>query len=121
MVPGVEAAAIRVAAVIPAMLLILFSGLLWLLGLPCDAERRSYVLKASQQAMTTAGILLHGPAAATGQVADLGAAAPEEAAREVLETPREAPEVGRSAPEPARSVPRESGTQRAGDMGASGG
>jgi hypothetical protein len=62
MLPGIGTAALRAAAVVPAMLLVVFSGLLWLLGLPCDGARRDYVLKASQQAMTTASVLLHGPA-----------------------------------------------------------
>jgi hypothetical protein len=32
----------RVAAVIPVMLLVLFTGLLWLLCLLCDREQRCY-------------------------------------------------------------------------------
>jgi hypothetical protein len=50
----------RAIAVIPATLLILFIGLLWLLGLFCGNERRSYVIAVSQQAMDAVGILLRG-------------------------------------------------------------
>lgn len=51
MSPGAAHALVRVAAVIPAVLLVLFIGLLWLLGLPCDRERHRYVTDLSQQAM----------------------------------------------------------------------
>ncbi len=50
----------RVVAVIPATLLIIFIGLLWLLGLLCDKERRGYVITLSQYAMEAVGILLRG-------------------------------------------------------------
>jgi hypothetical protein len=50
----------RAAAVIPATLLIAFIGLLWLLGLFCDKDRRNYVITLSQQAMDAVGILLRG-------------------------------------------------------------
>jgi len=43
MPPGAAHGLARVAAVIPAVLLVLFIGLLWLLGLPCDRERHRYV------------------------------------------------------------------------------
>jgi hypothetical protein len=63
MMPGpMGPAAARVATVIPAVLLILFIGLLWLLGLVCDRDRRRYVTNLSQQAMAAVGVLLHGPA-----------------------------------------------------------
>jgi len=63
MVPAsAGAAAVRAAAVIPAVLLVLFIGLLWLLGLACGKERRRYVTTLSQQAMDAVGVLLHGPA-----------------------------------------------------------
>jgi len=55
-------AAVRVVAVVPAVLLVLFIGLLWLLGLMCGRDRRRYVTDLSQQAMATVGTLLHGPA-----------------------------------------------------------
>jgi hypothetical protein len=45
------------------VLLVLFIGLLWLLGLMCGNERRSYVTNLSMQAMGTIGALLHGPPA----------------------------------------------------------
>jgi hypothetical protein len=53
----------RVAAVIPVVLLVLFTGLLWLLGLLCGRERRRYVTDLSRQAMGVIGALLHGPSA----------------------------------------------------------
>jgi len=52
----------RAAAVVPAVLLVLFTGLLWLLGLMCGRERRRYVTDLSQQAMGAIGTLMHGPA-----------------------------------------------------------
>jgi hypothetical protein len=63
MVPGPAGpAAVRVAAVVPAVLLVVFIGLLWLLGLMCGQDRRRYVTNLSRQAMATVGMLLHGPA-----------------------------------------------------------
>jgi hypothetical protein len=50
----------RAAAIIPATLLIVFIGLLWLLGLLCDKDRRNYVVTLSQQAMDAVGILVRG-------------------------------------------------------------
>ncbi|MGH3189402.1 MAG: hypothetical protein ACRDOL_19455 [Streptosporangiaceae bacterium] len=44
----------------PAVLIILFIGLLWLLGLACGQARRRYVTNLSQQAMAAVGVLLHG-------------------------------------------------------------
>jgi hypothetical protein len=44
------------------MLLVLFTGLLWLLGLMCSRDRRRYVMNLSQQSMDAIGVLLHGPA-----------------------------------------------------------
>jgi hypothetical protein len=61
--PGMGAAVVRVAAVVPVVLMVLFIGLLWLLGLVCGRDRRRYVTQISQQAMVTVGVLLHGPAA----------------------------------------------------------
>lgn len=63
MLPGAGPAMMRVAAVIPVVLLVLFTGLLWLLGLMCDRERRRYVTNLSQQAMEAIDALLHGPPA----------------------------------------------------------
>jgi hypothetical protein len=63
MTPGLGPAIVRVAAVIPVVLLVLFIGLLWLLGLICGWERRRYVTNLSQQAMSAVGALLHGPSA----------------------------------------------------------
>lgn len=61
MAPGVGPAMTRVAAVVPVILLVLFTGLLWLLGLVCGDDRRRYVTDLSQQAMEAIGVLLHGP------------------------------------------------------------
>ena len=47
--------------VVPATLIVLFIGLLWLLGLMCNQARRSYVTALSKQAMETVGKLMHGP------------------------------------------------------------
>ena len=63
MPPGAGSAMARVAAVIPVVLLVLFTGLLWLLGLMCGSERRCYVANLSLQAMGAIGALLHGPPA----------------------------------------------------------
>lgn len=54
---------LRVAAVIPVILLVLFMGLLWLLGLGCGREGRRYVTNLSQLVMAAVGALLHGPPA----------------------------------------------------------
>jgi hypothetical protein len=61
MTPESGLAAARIAAVIPVVLLVLFMGLLWLLGLMCGRERRRYVTNLSQQVMGTVGTLLYGP------------------------------------------------------------
>ena len=62
MLPGAGSAMMRAAAVVPVVLLVLFTGLLWLLGLMCGRERRRYVTDLSQQAMGAIGTLMHGPA-----------------------------------------------------------
>jgi hypothetical protein len=61
MTPGLRPPIAQIAAVIPVVLLVVFIGLLWLLGLACGRERRRYVTNLSQQAMSTVGVLLHGP------------------------------------------------------------
>jgi hypothetical protein len=58
---GAGTTMMRAAAVIPVVLLVLFTGLLWLLGLMCGRERRRYVTNLSQQALNVIGELLHGP------------------------------------------------------------
>ena len=63
MPPGPGAVGIRALAVVPATLLVLYAGVLGLLGLMCGPERRKYVVSLSRQAMGTAGVLIHGPAA----------------------------------------------------------
>jgi hypothetical protein len=63
MPPSMAPAMVRVAAVVPVVLLVVFTGLLWLLGLICGRERRRYVTDLSRQAMEAIGVLLHGPSA----------------------------------------------------------
>lgn len=63
MPPGAGSAIARAAAVVPVVLLVLFIGLLWLLGLMCGHERRCYVTNLSLQATGMIGALLHGPPA----------------------------------------------------------
>jgi hypothetical protein len=50
------------APVVLVILLVLFTGLLWLLGLMCGRERRRYVADLSRQAMDAISALLHDPA-----------------------------------------------------------
>ena len=63
MPPSMAPAMVRAAAVVPVVLLVVFTGLLWLLGLICGRERRRYVTDLSRQAMEAIGVLLHGPPA----------------------------------------------------------
>jgi hypothetical protein len=62
MPPGVGTAVVRAVAVVPVVLLVLFTGLLWLLGLLCGRERRRYITVVSRLAMEAIGALLHGSA-----------------------------------------------------------
>jgi hypothetical protein len=79
MLSAIGVSTTRAAAVIPAALLVLFAGLLWLLGLLCGRERRSYVITVSQQAMDVVGMLLlgtpgtrpQGPLAGADRLADV--------------------------------------------------
>jgi hypothetical protein len=41
-------------------MLMLFVGILWLLGLACGKDRREYVTAISEQAMRAASSLFHG-------------------------------------------------------------
>lgn len=50
----------RAAAVVPAALLIIFIGLVWLLGLACGKDRREYVTKISEQAMNAISLMFQG-------------------------------------------------------------
>jgi hypothetical protein len=74
MVPGAGAVVVRALAVVPVILLVLYAMLLGLLGLLCGPMRRRYVTNLNQQALSTASMLMHGPAASprpgTGQAAD---------------------------------------------------
>jgi hypothetical protein len=40
---------------------VLFTGLLWMLGLMCGRERHDYGTDLSRHAKETTGVLLHGP------------------------------------------------------------
>jgi hypothetical protein len=60
MPPGTGSAMLRAAAVVPIVLIVLFTGLLWLLGLMCGRDRRCYVTDLSRQAMGAIGVLLDG-------------------------------------------------------------
>ncbi len=67
MLPGSGIAVVRAAIVVPVILLVLFAGVFGLLGLLCGRERRKYVMNLSLRAMSTAGLLIHGPAVANPQ------------------------------------------------------
>jgi hypothetical protein len=60
MVPGLGASVVRAIAVVPVVILVLFVGLLWLMGLFCSKERRGYVVRISSQVVHTLAPLLHG-------------------------------------------------------------
>ena len=49
--PGGGRAAARLAAAVPAVLIVLFVGLLWLAGLFCGDKRRKYVTDVSKWAL----------------------------------------------------------------------
>jgi hypothetical protein len=59
---GAATVIVRAAAIVPVVLLIVFTGLLCLLGLACDEKRRAYVTAISDRAMSTIEVMLHGPA-----------------------------------------------------------
>ena len=54
---------VKIATVVPVTLLVLCTGFLWLLGLPCDRGRREYVTDLSRQALEASVSLIHGCAA----------------------------------------------------------
>jgi hypothetical protein len=60
MLHAIGPAAGRVAAAVPVTLLVLFAGVLWLLGLACGKDRRQYLAKISEQAMQAASAILQG-------------------------------------------------------------
>ena len=62
MLPGSGTAVVRAVTVVPVILLVLFAGLFGLVGLLCGRERRKYAMSLSLRAMSTAGLLIHGPA-----------------------------------------------------------
>jgi hypothetical protein len=61
MLPTSGAALVRAALVVPVILLVLFAGLLGLVGLLCGRERREYVMSLTRLTFDTAGVLMHGP------------------------------------------------------------
>ena len=67
MLPGSGTALVRAATVVPVILLVLFAGVFGLLGLLCGRERRKYVTNLSLRAMSTASLLIHGPAVMSPQ------------------------------------------------------
>jgi hypothetical protein len=95
MPPGAGAVIVRAVAVVPAVLLILFTGLLCLLGLVCGEQRRAYVTAISSRAMSTIEVMLHGPAVvpvkrqqkprqSDAQLADIAEAAAQQRLREAV-------------------------------------
>ncbi len=62
--PGIRVAVLAVLAV-PASVLALAIGLLWLLGLLCGQRRRDYITGITQQAMSAIVGIFHGAAAAS--------------------------------------------------------
>jgi hypothetical protein len=67
MLPGPGTAVVKAAMVIPVTLLVLFACL-YGLGFLCGPERRKYAMNFSQQAMSAAGLLVHGPASQPRQL-----------------------------------------------------
>jgi hypothetical protein len=59
-----------VALAVPVTLLVLFIGLLWLLGLVSGKGGRQYVIKISDQAMRAASVMLQGPGVGWSRPAD---------------------------------------------------
>jgi hypothetical protein len=57
---GFGPAMIRAATIIPAALIVLFLGLLWLVGLACGDQRRTYVIVITDHAMRALHSLLAG-------------------------------------------------------------
>jgi hypothetical protein len=55
--PAVGRAVAQLAAVIPAVLLVLLVGLLCLIGLFCDDKRRKYVTGISERALQTVQVI----------------------------------------------------------------
>jgi len=59
--PGSGSTIARAAVVIPLAALVPFVGLLWLLALPCGAERRAYVTTISAQVIQVIQSLMAAP------------------------------------------------------------
>jgi hypothetical protein len=66
--PGIRFALLAVLAV-PASVLALAVGSLWLLGLLCGKDRREYIIGITQQAMSAVVGIFHGAAAASSTMA----------------------------------------------------
>lgn len=58
---GISQSLGRAATVVPITLLTLFAGVLWLAGLFCGKERRSYVVKLNSQVMAAISSILSSP------------------------------------------------------------
>jgi hypothetical protein len=65
--PGIRGVLLAVLAV-PASVLALAVGLLWLLGLLCGQRRREYITGITQQAMSAIVGIFHGAAAASSSL-----------------------------------------------------
>jgi hypothetical protein len=52
-IPGGGRAVARLAAAVPVVLIVLFVGLLWVIGLFCSEKRRKYVTRISAQGLQT--------------------------------------------------------------------
>ena len=59
---GSGTAVVRAVLVVPVILLVLFAGVFGLFALLCGPERRKCAMSLSKQALTEAGVLVHGPA-----------------------------------------------------------
>jgi hypothetical protein len=58
---GVKAVAQSAAGMLPALLLVIFAGVLALLGLICDQDRRTYALAYADRLVDLAAVLVGRP------------------------------------------------------------
>ena len=63
---GVKAVAQSVAGALPALMLVIFAGVLSLLGLACDQGRRAYALAYADRFIDLAAVLVGLPRKAPG-------------------------------------------------------
>jgi hypothetical protein len=61
---GVKAVAQSVAGMLPALVLVIFAGVLALLGLVCDQGRRTYALDYADRLVVLAAVLVGRPLSA---------------------------------------------------------